>query len=310
MRHHARRLAVFSYMALLLLILAGCGDEGSGAPSLSPEMDASGAVDATIPDFGVDPAGGDAHFGLDDATIRDADSGDAMLGPDASPDSDMNISDTGGVRTDGGDPSAPCANGDAIDLNVDGQRTGDIFYIEGRTGSEDIHQGTCSPDSRLGSERLVRFRAPSAGTWSIRTLPSEPGFDTLIYVRTGCQDTAQELACNDDIEAGRILQSRVTVELAVDQTIYIFVDHWSGLGEDPFELEVRPFEEGVTPVINGGAMVVDNEAATISILFEGEGARGRRAMRACDIGNRQKRAWSPWCRWAAPARRTATRDRV
>ena len=137
-----------------------------------------------------------------------------------------------------------CAELDVWDLNEDGDALGRSFRVSGRTGMEDANQGTCSSDSRLGSEAIVRFRAPSEGSWVIQTLATDPGFDTLIYVRTNCLDTGQELACNDDVEPGSILESRVTVGLMADQTVYIFVD---GLDLTPIhELGLDYLRKGFT----------------------------------------------------------------
>ena len=77
-----------------------------------------------------------------------------------------------------------------------------------------------------------------------------------------------ELDCNDDIGLGRIRTSRLTLSLVADQTIYIVVDHWDGLGADTFNLLVRPFVQQNPPVLNEGALVID-DGQTVGYFFAG-----------------------------------------
>ncbi len=73
--------------------------------------------------------------------------------------------------------------------------------------------GTNAPDATF------LYTAPVTGTYVIDTFGS--AFDTILYVRNAtCSGT--ELACNDD--ANGTLQSQVTVNLTVGQSIVIVVD--------------------------------------------------------------------------------------
>ena len=176
----------------------------------------------------------------------------------------------GGVGGAGGIDTSMCGDVPVYNLNEDGSVDGDIFTLTGQTGTSDVHQGTCTtPDTTSGSEAIVVFTAPSAGDWEIRTEDNGDSYDTLIYARTSCGDADSELDCNDDIELGRIRTSRLTLNLEAGQTIYVVVDHWDGLGADTFNLLVRPFVQQSPPVLNSGALVVDNDTKTVGYYFEG-----------------------------------------
>src|ERR1035437_4041471 len=87
----------------------------------------------------------------------------------------------------------------------------------GTTSGSSAESGSCGGGS--APEATFFFYAQRAGTYTIDTIGS--AFDTVLYVRN---DQGGELACNDDIAPGVIVQSRVTVSLAQSQLAVIFVD--------------------------------------------------------------------------------------
>ncbi len=102
--------------------------------------------------------------------------------------------------------------------------------VVGRVGSQ---QGQTDGDSRdagacggRGGEQVVRFTAPEAGQWTFDTDGS--GYDTVLHVRSRCDDAATELACDDD--SGQGTASRIQLGLQANQTVYIFVDGFDGNG--------------------------------------------------------------------------------
>ena len=52
----------------------------------------------------------------------------------------------------------------------------------------------------MGFDTVVSFTAPEAGNWIFSTSGSD--YDTVLYARSACADTATELDCNDDSGLG------------------------------------------------------------------------------------------------------------
>jgi hypothetical protein len=82
-------------------------------------------------------------------------------------------------------------------------------------------------------EAVFFYYAPRAGTYRIDTIGTP--FDTVLYVR---DDMDHELACQDDIEPGKITQSRVTVTLAQGQLAVIYVDGYQ-MASGSFTLRIN-----------------------------------------------------------------------
>ncbi|HVO22051.1 MAG TPA: CARDB domain-containing protein [Candidatus Margulisiibacteriota bacterium] len=89
--------------------------------------------------------------------------------------------------------------------------------LTGTTSGTSTTSGSCGGAD--APEATYFYVAPRAGTYTFDTLGSE--FDTVLYVRN---DTGTELACNDDVTAGSITQSRVTLPLSAGQMVTIIVD--------------------------------------------------------------------------------------
>lgn len=123
-----------------------------------------------------------------------------------------------------GPASCPDSYG-AIDLNARRKPKGHWEY----RGNSAASTKTYGPFSCGGGgpSDLFAFTAPEAGRYRIETSRLGVGVDTLIAVRPYCQLAAYELGCNDD---GNPItgtpSSRLEVELAADETVYIFVDSY------------------------------------------------------------------------------------
>ncbi|MEZ4467504.1 MAG: hypothetical protein R3F43_24435 [bacterium] len=97
---------------------------------------------------------------------------------------------------------------------------GNGFRAEGNAASAATHTGSCGGD---GAEDVWLFEAPTAGAWSFSTADPRSVFDTVLYLRTTCDDPATELSCNDDGGDNGVL-SATGAQLEAGQRVYIFVD--------------------------------------------------------------------------------------
>jgi hypothetical protein len=109
--------------------------------------------------------------------------------------------------------------------------------------------GSCGP---TGSESIHTVTVP-AGSYDLlaRTdLAGTADTDTILYVRSTCQDPSTELACNDDIDfAAGTISSAVEVMDAAAGTYSIVVEPFGELdAAAPYELEVA-----LRPVLATGA---------------------------------------------------------
>ena len=103
--------------------------------------------------------------------------------------------------------------------------------VVGSTSGTSNEAGSCGGGG--APEATFFYYAPRAGTYTVDT--SGSSFDTVLYVR---DDGGGEIACNDDIAPGSILQSRVTVSLAQGQLAVIIVDGF-GSQSGTFTLRVN-----------------------------------------------------------------------
>ena len=134
-------------------------------------------------------------------------------------------------------------------------------------GATDLNEGGAAPEWRasgnttagaahgVGScgggagDEVFTFTAPAAGIYSFLAGSEAEGADTLLYIRSACNYGPEyagiELECNDDQDENSRLAA-VDVELAAEQTVYVFVDGFldpNGDGwQGPFELVVRQQE--------------------------------------------------------------------
>ena len=136
----------------------------------------------------------------------------------------------------GGDPLGPC---DGIAVVALGQQMGTTVGA----GADD--EGGCG-ETAGSPEVAFRFTAAQAGPICARTAGS--AFDTVLYVRTVCDDPDSEVGCNDDVPAVGDTTSAVTVQAAAGVAYYVFVDGYdsalTGPGQGAFVLELS---EGACP---------------------------------------------------------------
>jgi Cys-rich repeat protein len=115
--------------------------------------------------------------------------------------------------------------------------------FEGTTsGREGAYGGRCGGGPASG-ESVWAMAFDGAGTVCVSLEGS--AYDTVLHVRTGCDDPASEIACNDDdfaVTGG--LQSALSLDVAADQTYFLFVDGYTGadgeVNEGDYVLNVAP----------------------------------------------------------------------
>jgi hypothetical protein len=111
-----------------------------------------------------------------------------------------------------------------------GEDLGDTVPLvkQGTTmGSGDDYEGSCA--SNPAPEVELQWTAPAAGSYRFTLEGSD--YDTLMFIRDGGCDGPQ-LACNDDTMtmSGLELWSTIDLDLGAGQTVSIFVDAYSGVG--------------------------------------------------------------------------------
>ena len=89
-------------------------------------------------------------------------------------------------------------------------------------GADDT--GSCG-ETAGSPETAFRFRALQGGPICASTAGS--AYDTVLYVRTACDDPASEVACNDDVPAVGDRTSAVTVQAAAGVDYFVFVDGYN-----------------------------------------------------------------------------------
>ena len=110
----------------------------------------------------------------------------------------------------------------AIDLNL--HPDGDGFRYEGDTSA--AMDSTRSPCGGEGSpDVLHRFTAPRAGRWRVDTESTEPKWDTVLALRSICDDATQA-NCNDDAASAPL--SQAGVDLEEGEMLYVVVDGHAG----------------------------------------------------------------------------------
>ncbi|MCA9547468.1 MAG: hypothetical protein KC613_23855, partial [Myxococcales bacterium] len=122
-----------------------------------------------------------------------------------------------------------------VDLNAHAANGGWTFA--GDTSAEPNRggRGSCGGG---GNQQVLSFTAPAAGDYrfNIDAVGNEND-DTLIFVRTRCQDGMSELVCNDD-EPGGALRSQADTFVDRDQTVFVFVDGYDGNFASTYTLTV------------------------------------------------------------------------
>ena len=182
------------WLGLGAVLLAACTDGGvQVGPVDADPADAAVAVDAQIIDQAVPDQ--DVVDMAPDMAIADA----AVDMPDAAP------------------PFDACDAPD--DLSAVAERTETGFVYDDITRDDSAGTGRCGG---LGADRVLRFTAPTAGTWRVAVEANISGYEPVIHARRVCADPATELACRDDVLDSPA--TRIHLPLEADETVYLFVD--------------------------------------------------------------------------------------
>ncbi len=278
-------------VAIAAAALAGCGDgsssDGAGGAGAAGGAGGAGAAGGAGGAGGAGAAGGAGGEGGAGATGgaggAGATGGTGGAGATGGAGGAGATGGAGGAGGSGGIDTSTCGDLPTYNLNDEGVVDGTTYTLRAAVGDTDVHQGSCTTEGRMGSDAVVVFTAPAAGEWEFRTMEEDPTFDTLMYARTTCGDTNTELDCNDDIELGRILRSRVILVLEEGDVVYLIVDHWEGLAAEEFTLRARPFIQTNAPVLESGNLVVDNEAKTAGYFFSGSDMEGDVALATINL---------------------------
>ncbi|MBN1946810.1 MAG: trypsin-like peptidase domain-containing protein, partial [Bradymonadales bacterium] len=110
-------------------------------------------------------------------------------------------------------PGDVCSGATPIEP-VDQTLTGDLTL-----GYQDDYQGSCGGG---GADRVYQFTLSEQR----RLVAQASGFDTLLYLRSSCLDTASELACNDDATPPGGYGSHIAATLDPG-SYYLFMDGYS-----------------------------------------------------------------------------------
>jgi hypothetical protein len=128
-------------------------------------------------------------------------------------------------------PDDPCLNSDVV---VDDLQSAQ--YDFDTDGAESFHRSSCAPG---GPERVMRFTLAAESQVIFDVI--EADYDTLIFLRSDCQDVNTELACNDDRAPGDT-NSRIALILQPG-TYFFMVDGYNGAqGTSTVDVSVLPVE--------------------------------------------------------------------
>lgn len=193
---------------MLALCLGACGDDDDIAPT-----DAS-TPDAAIPD-GSEPSDRDL--------------------PMYAPDAGEPLVDDGGAPTTGS-----CAAGaDVVDVGDANVARATVVT----TGEEDhaTPSSACSTRGLRGPDVVLRYTPPIDGVLAVSTFSATTDFDTVVYVRSACDGTGEELGCNDDLTDFTGM-SVTTASVRAGVPVFVVVD---GYGEREYgtasvSLQVMP----------------------------------------------------------------------
>ena len=179
--------------ALALLLLLGCTDAGVEIGPADPAPDAQ-IVDAEVMDRAVvEP----------DLAVPD-------MGPDALPDAMPDLPDAA-------PPFDACADPDDVATVAMATETG--FVYDDITRDDSAGAASCGG---VGADRVLRFTAPTAGTWRAAVEATIEGYEPVIHARSACADPSTELACRDDVAGSDV--TRVHLPLEAGETVFLFID--------------------------------------------------------------------------------------
>lgn len=131
--------------------------------------------------------------------------------------------DDGDGLTDCGDPDCAAVGRCSCTRDDAGSRLGNAIFTGTTAGA--THRLTPSCGRGTAPERLVRWTAPRAGTFTFDLTGSDRNFDTVLAVLRGeCEGS--EAACNDDASA---VQSAVRVTVAAGERVTLLVEGRDGM---------------------------------------------------------------------------------
>lgn len=236
-------------------------------------------------------AGGQGDWGESDAGFKDV----GALDVQGSPADSGSARDAATAATDRGTAPMPMPMdgrctvvelGSVVGMGVaQADTTGRPSQLS--TGRCGLPQGG-SLGGDMAGEVVYGWTAPQTGSYTFDTLGSS--YDTILYVRTRCD--GDELACNDDVEAGgMVLQSSVTLSLSAGQRVLLIVDAY-GTGAGRHVLNIASRSGGCVPNCggrqcgsNGCGGVCGNCAAGQACGTDGRCVETRsEAERACPLG--------------------------
>lgn len=170
--------------------------------------------------------------------------------------------------------------------------------VEGVTDGASRAAARCGGNAR-GSEVTWRFEAPAAGTYRFDTGGSD--YDTVVHVRTTCDDAATEIGCDDDTGDGNT--SRLDLPLAARQAVTVFVDGYQPAanpdGHGAYVLTVTDVSACANGAVEERGCLQDNgvERRTCNLgVWSAWGAclcdAGDRVVLACGLNGRGQQVYA------------------
>ncbi|MBV72335.1 MAG: hypothetical protein CMH52_13505 [Myxococcales bacterium] len=220
-------------------------DQGQAIGDMHTRLD-TGLMDVSTPDGmpETDAAASPLDAAMLDQTVVDASAGDSSMRP-----------------------RPTCGDDPFIDLNLRADNEAEYYVFSGRVGGNQS-RGSCSAPGTIGADALHRFTAPRAGEWLFDTLGSD--IDTVVYIRTACDQFESEQACNNDVSDGyRLRHSQARVDLNEGESVFVIVDSYHGLAESAYLLSVRPYRVSGPPAVTR-VDAIDVDGSTLSLAIEGQ----------------------------------------
>mgnify|MGYP000138537073 CR=1 FL=1 len=118
--------------------------------------------------------------------------------------------------------------GDQCEGAVEIEAVSQVLSGDTRQGYRNNHQGSCAGE---GPEQVFTFTLDSRTRFQAQSF----GYDTVLYLRRGCEDDA-EVACNDDIS--RQERNSALIGVLDAGTYFLFMDAFGDV-DDAFELALR-----------------------------------------------------------------------
>lgn len=170
--------------------------------------------------------------------VRDAGAG-ADAGPsDATPPADA--SDGGGADLDAAVSLCPLAREIMLE---DFGGIASTKFLGDTSGSENVGSGSCACPAAPSPDNVYTWVAPADGRIEIDTFGDQTAYDTILHVRSDCDDPTTELACDDDSDGVFTSpemwnRSSVTRDVVAGERLFIIVDGCNG-ARGTYELSMR-----------------------------------------------------------------------